>query len=335
MLKKILLSLLGVVVVVVLGFVVFVQISWNKKYDVPYPDLQVSTDSAVIAHGKYLVTGPAHCVGCHVSTPAEFIKADKGEPVKLKGGVEFKLGPLGSVFPANLTPDVETGIGRYEDGQIFRMMRHVVKPNGTATLTPLMPFWNMADDDLVAVVSYLKSQEPVANAVPQPKWTFMGKVIRSISPVFEPMLHPTPPKHAPQMAPTIERGHYLAHYVANCVGCHTPRNLETFEPIGPEFSGGMEFEPFPELHKELGLDPDLWTRSVNLTPDPGSALSRFKTAEEWIARFRQGRVLPHSPMDWGPFGKMTDADLTAIWLYLNSLDPVKNDISEVNFKKEN
>jgi mono/diheme cytochrome c family protein len=136
------------------------------------------------------------------------------------------------------------------------------------------------------------------------------------------------------MAPTIERGRYLANYVANCVGCHTNRDIMTFEAIGPEFAGGMEFEPFPELHKALGVDEDLWTRSTNLTPHPKSALARFKTPEAWIERFRQGRVLLHSPMDWGPFSRMTDEDLTAIWLYLNSLEPVDNEILEVNFKKE-
>jgi mono/diheme cytochrome c family protein len=49
------------------------------------------------------------------------------------------------------------------------------------------------------------------------------------------------------MAPTVERGEYLARYVCNCVGCHTKRDMMTYEAIGPEFAGGMEFEPWPEL----------------------------------------------------------------------------------------
>jgi mono/diheme cytochrome c family protein len=334
MIKKILLGLLAIIVIVIVGFVAFVQLSWDKTYDIPYPDLAVSTDSAVIARGNYLVNGPAHCVICHVGSFDDMIKADEGHVVSLQGGVAFPMGPIGTMYTANLTPDKETGLGRYTDGQVFRMMRHAVRPNGMSTLSVLMPFWNMADEDLVAVVSYLRSLEPVKNPVPLNEWTFMGKAVRSMAPTFEPIKNPTPPARAPEMAPTIERGRYLANYVANCVGCHTNRDIMTFEAIGPEFAGGMEFEPFPELHKALGVDEDLWTRSTNLTPHPKSALARFKTPEEWIARFRQGRVLLHSPMDWGPFSRMTDEDLTAIWLYLNSLEPVDNEILEVNFKKE-
>jgi len=160
MLKKILLGILLVIVLAVAGFFTYVMVSWNKTYDIPYPDLKVSADSAVIARGQYLVHGPAHCVSCHVGSMQEMIDADKGEPVALKGGVVFPLGPLGTISPPNLTPDTETGLGRFEDGQVFRMMRHAVRPNGTGTLAVMMPFWNMADEDLVAVVSYLRSIEP-------------------------------------------------------------------------------------------------------------------------------------------------------------------------------
>ena len=334
MIKKILLGLLVLLIVVVGGFVIFVQTSWNKTYDIAYPTLETSTDSAVIAHGKYLVHGAAHCSGCHVGDFSDMITYEEtGAEMPLKGGARIPLGPLGTIIAANLTPDEETGIGRYSDGEVFRMMRHAVKPDGTASLALMMPFWNMADDDMIAVVSYLRSQEPVRNDVGPAEWTFMGKAIRTMAPLFEPIYEPTPPSKAPPMEASLERGEYLARYVANCVGCHTPRNPETFDPIGPEFSGGMDMEPLPELHIELGVDPDLWTRSVNLTPHPNSALSRFKTAEEWIDRFRQKRVIMHSPMDWGSFSRMTDEDLESLWLYLNSLEPVENDITEIVFKK--
>ena len=147
MIKKIILGLLALVVLFLAGFVLYVLSSWDKKYDLAYPDLTISTDSAVIAHGKYLAHGPAHCITCHVGSFDDLFRADQGENVPLKGGVVFPLGPLGTVSPPNLTPDPETGIGRYEDPEIFRMMRHSVKPNGMSALVPMMPFakrkaWN-------------------------------------------------------------------------------------------------------------------------------------------------------------------------------------------------
>jgi len=333
MLRKILIGLFVVLLVLVIAFVTFVQLSWNKKYDFPYPDLQTSADSAIIEKGRYLVTGPAHCISCHVASIDDMIKADGNVDVPLKGGVSFPLGPLGTIRPANLTPDPRTGIGRYQDGEVFRMMRHAVKPDGTATLALMMPFWDMADEDLVAVVSYLRSMEPVEHGVPDNKWTFMGKAVRALAPTFKPVKDPSPPKEAPPMAPTVERGEYLARFVGNCVGCHTARDPMTFEAIGPEFAGGMEFEPWPEFHDAIGVDPDLWTKSPNITPHPNSALTKFKTVDEWLTRFRQGRVIMHSPMDWGPFSRMTDEDLEALWLFLNSLEPIENDVVEVTFKK--
>jgi len=190
----------------------------------------------------------------------------------------------------------------------------------------------MADEDLVAIVSYLRTMDPVENNVHPPDWTFMGKVVHLIAPTFKPVENPTPADASPPMRPTIERGEYLARYVANCVTCHTKRDPMTFEATGPEFAGGMEFEPLPELHKELGVDPELWSRSPNLTPHLASALSKFppwktgSAASGWEGLF-------HIP-PWGPFSRMSDEDLEALYLYLHSLDPVENDVGLTVFKKD-
>ncbi len=333
MIKKILLVLLAVLVLTALGFFIFVQLNWDKKYDWPAPALKTSTDSAVIARGNYLVNGPAHCRSCHISSFEDFVASDEGKDVDLKGGIIFPMGPLGTLATKNLTPDKKTGIGRYTDEQIFRMMRHGIRPDSLASLPLLMPFWKMADDDLVAIVSYLRSLAPVEHAVPPAQWTFMGKAVRTLSSSFKPIKDPQAPAVAPPMAATVERGEYLARYVTNCVGCHTKRDMMTYEATGPEFAGGMEFEPWPEMHKFLKADPEEWLRTPNITPHPDGAFAKFKTPEEFIQRFRLGRVIPHSPMDWGPFSRMSDEDITALWMYLNSLQPVKHDVGAIQFKK--
>ena len=333
MIKKILLAALAIIVLAVFVFFIYVQVSWDKTYDWPGPALKASTDSALIARGKYLVEGPAHCGSCHISDFGDMVAGDEGKVVALKGGLTFPMGPLGIMYTRNLTPDQATGIGRYSDEQLFRMMRHGIRPDGLASMPVLMPFWKMADDDLVAVVSYLRSLAPVENNVPKNEWTFMGKAVRSLTPTFEPIKDPTAPAVAPAMAATVERGEYLANYVANCVGCHTKRDLMTYQATGPEFAGGMEFEPWTELYTYLKSDPEVWIRTPNITPDPDGVLASYKTAEEFIARFRTGRLIAFSPMDWGPFSRMSDEDITAIWMYLNSLAPVKHDVGELVFKK--
>jgi mono/diheme cytochrome c family protein len=331
--KKLVLGLLGTLVLALGLLVLFVELRWNRRFDgVVGPDLHASTDPAVIAHGKYLVRGPAHCSNCHVATFDEFFRSDKGEELPLRGGVEFQMGPLGSIFPKNLTPDPTTGIGRYDDRTIFRMMRTSIKPDNTVAMIILMPFHRMADDDLVAVVSYLRSLPPVKNEIPPVSYTFMGKVVRTFAPLFQPVLNAEAPRTAPPEAPTVERGEYLARYVANCVGCHTKGDLTTGRFIGPEFAGGFEFEPPPK--GVLGSDGKTWYRTPNLTPDPTGILGKYPDKAEWIKRFRQGRVLPGSPMHWGPFSRMSDADLESLLLFFKSLKPIPNDVGATAFVKD-
>ena len=328
-LKKVLLGFLAAVALLVAAAVAWVEVRWNHRYEeAPGPDLHASTDPAVIARGKYLVRGPAHCSNCHVASWDEMARADRGEQLPLRGGLVFAL-PFGTLYSKNLTPDKQTGIGRYPDSLIFRMMRHSIKPDGTSTLALLMPFHQMADDDLIAVVSYLRSLEPIRNEVPEVHYSFLGKAVRTFAPIFRPVLGQTAPQHAPPEAPTRERGEYLARFVANCSGCHTKTDLATGRIVGPAFGGGMEFEPMPPGFP--GSDRKTWFRSPNLTTDASGIMSNFPTREEWIQRFRLGRVLPGTPMHWGTFSRMSDADLEALWIFFRGLPPITNEVGTTAF----
>jgi mono/diheme cytochrome c family protein len=315
------------------AFTIFVWSTWDRAYDqYPVPDVRVSNDRAVIARGEYLVYGPAHCVECHSKSFEEFQKVINHEKVPLQGGTRFEAPPLGAIYSKNLTPDPETGIGRYTDGQIARMMRYNVRPNGRASVAPMMPFHNMSDEDMIAIISFLRSQPPVRNQVPENEWTIPGKIIRSISSSFKPRDVDTvrPPKVAPEENPTKERGEYLARYVANCVGCHTPLHDTTFEPIGPDFSGGEEFEPMPLP----GVDMQTWFRTPNITPQQGSALMKFPDRATFVARFRVGgRQHPGTPMPWEAYARMSPEDAGAIYEFLRSLPPSNGATGEVTFKK--
>jgi mono/diheme cytochrome c family protein len=236
---------------------------------------------------------------------------------------------MATIYAPNITPDSSTGIGRYTDRQLFRMLRHAIKPDGQATIWPLMPFFMMADEDLVAIVSYLRAQPAVRNEVPKPVYTAMGKAIRTMVPAFKPRLDHTAPVAAPADSATRERGEYIARYVANCVGCHTQYDMRTGEKIGQDFAGGSLFVPEPGFP---GHGDGLSFRSVNLTPDPTGVLVKIGSKESWVKRFRAGRIYKGSPMPWGPFSRMSDADLEALWVYLNSLPPVANDVSPSVFR---
>ena len=210
------------------------------------------------------------------------------------------------------------------------MMRWAVRPDGRATVNPMMPFGNMSEDDLVAIISYLRAQPPVRNAVPANEWTLMGKVIKSFVSIAKPRSSINPPQTAPSQAVTKERGEYLARYVANCAGCHTPRDPNTYAATGPDFSGGFEMDPAPLP----GVDPTVWFRTPNITPKAGSALMKFPDRDTFIARFqRGGRHYAGSPMPWEAFARMSTEDIASVYEYLHSLPPVDGPTGEPTFKK--
>ncbi len=325
-------ALVVVVVVAVCGVAIYVVRTWDRTYDVPEPAIKASTDPAVIRRGEYIVFGPAHCVECHVGSAVEArTSLEGGRRPPLTGGQKFPLGPLGVVYSKNLTPDLETGIGRYTDGQIARMMRWAVRPDGRASIPPMMPFGDMSDEDMIAVISYLRAQPSVRHEVPANQWTLMGKVLKSFVPTALPRTSINPAPSAPPSAPTRERGEYLARYVGNCVGCHTPRNPMTFMPVGPDFAGGFEMEP-----ATAAADPRVFFRTPNLTPMKGSALLKFPDRETFIARFKRGgRQHEGSPMPWEAYANMTESDIGALYEFLHGLAPQPGPTGDPTFRKSN
>jgi mono/diheme cytochrome c family protein len=319
----------GVVTLSIAVLAVYVAQTWDRVWDAPLPAVHRSADPEVIRRGAYLVNGPAHCVLCHSDSidTAERLMAE-GRPVPLVGGARFAAPPLGVVYSKNLTPDPETGIGRYSDEQIARLLRWGVRPNGRAVIQLFMPYDGMSDADLTAIISYLRVQAPVRHEVPANDITLIGKVVKSLLSVFKPRTSVHPADTVPD-SPRA-RGEYLARHVANCGGCHTKRDPLTFSAKAPEFSGGAEMAP----EKRSGTDLSVWFRTPNLTPAAGSALTKFPDRETFIARFqRGGHHYQGSPMPWVPFGRMSTEDLSALYDYLHSLAPQAGPTGEPTFVK--
>ncbi len=302
-------------IVIIIGFVVFVYAGANRKYDAPYPEITASKDSALIARGEYLAYGPAHCVDCHTPV-SEFPRVRMGEKVPLSGGLDFVM-PPGTLHAPNITPDVETGIGAYTDGEVARALRYGVKRDGSP-LIDMMPFYDLSDEDLTAVVSFLRYSTPVKNKRPASQWNFMGKAIHAfglIKPMGDGNIPPTPPRDT-----TIAYGHYLSESVANCRGCHTLRNMMTGAYVGTEYAGNQQFEVYDD---KGNIIKGKHLVTPNLTPDPETGRMAMWPQEVFVARMRAGTAVPGSPMPWTAYKTMTDNDLIAIYKYLHSLKPVK------------
>jgi mono/diheme cytochrome c family protein len=310
MIRKILKWTLIVVLVIIAGVTLTTIFRQHLKYDAPYPNIKASTDSAIIARGKHLVVGPAHCIDCHSPLPNKDSLLNHGQEVLPVGGFAFDL-PFGKFYTRNLTPDKETGIGNMTDGEIARVLRYSVKKNGEAVL-PFMPFQDLSDEDLTAIISYLRSVKPVKNKVPDHNYNLVGNLIKAF--MIKPVGPATTPPIAVKADTTVAYGRHMVMAVANCNECHTKRDgIGNF--VGAPLAGGTVFE-------EKG-HPTLI--SPNLTPDPTGRITNW-SQENFIKRFRLGKLIPYSHMPWEAFGRMTDTELIAIYKYLKTVKPAKTEI---------
>jgi mono/diheme cytochrome c family protein len=301
----------GVGVAAVVGALsVFTYHRATRQLDAPYPNVIASREPAVIERGRYLVEGPAHCGECH-GAQAEGPPAPSRRGRPMSGGMEFHL-PVGTFRVPNITTDAETGIGRLKDAEIARLIRYGVKPNGQAAL-PFMPYANLSDDDLTAVISYLRTQKPVHNRVAEHEVNPLGRVVQAY--VLEPKGPSGTPRRSFPPAPTAEYGKYIARDIGNCVMCHTQVDMRTGAFAGPIFGGGAEHEATGNPRKKYV--------SPNLTPDPRWGWLEGWTEDAFVRRFRGGRVHADSPMPWESFQGMTDDDLRALYRYFQTLPPAQ------------
>ena len=311
--RKALLVIGCLLLVVIAGGAVFVGARQHLTFDAPYPDVVASTDSAIVERGHYIVRSLAPCASCH-GDPTQRAANLKGDEVALVGGYEFAI-PPGKFYTRNLTPDSATGLGAVSDKAIARALRYGVGHDGRALL-PFMEMQGLADDDLQAVVSYLRTQPAINHPVPDHAYTLLGRVIKAT--VLAKPVGPavTPLAHSPRGA-SVETGKYLVESVALCWACHTERSQMTGALTGPRFGGTTGFTETD--------DPAHSWSPPNITSDPETGRLGKMTEDQFVARFRQGRILPGSPMPWQAFSKLNEEDLRAIYQYLKSVPAVKRD----------
>jgi mono/diheme cytochrome c family protein len=225
------------------------------------------------------------------------------------------------VYSSNITPDRQTGIGGWTDDQIITAIRLGRRPNGER-LIPVHPypvFNGMAEEDLRALVAYLRTVPPVSRPN-QPK--------NITVPLFESVFLPAwlaafaPRETPPPIAPTsgVARGEYLVRAVSHCGECHTPRGV-TQATDNTRFLAG----------NPKGLDGD---PVPNITPDRDTGL---KWSEEQIASFLGSGNKPDGDMAGGLMGEviqgtsagfrdLTKEDRLAIARYLKTIPAIRHKI---------
>ena len=318
---KVVVGLVVALLVLVGGFVGYVEANATPNLqfpDAPSPAIAASSDPEVIERGRNLVHGVAHCATCHGDYDEDHPEA-LFEDVVLSGGAELRP-PFGVFRAANITSDEETGVGAWSDAELARVIRTGVRRNGEISIFMKLAVGDTSDEDLTAILSYLRSVPPVRHEVAPSEPNFMAFALVAFSPI--PPDDIEGPPHVPDGAePSIERGSYLANGPGQCVGCHTPpSSQDMFAPDPTRLCAGGE--PM-EGH---GRDSQAEFAPPNLTADETTGVTGRLTEDAWVTRFRTvGRTRSGSPMPWENFQRMSDGDLRSLYRYVRSLPAIHRD----------
>ncbi len=283
-------SLLGLLSLAGLALYTLGESRLKRVYVTPVETLRLPTDVEALAEGKRIFQYRG-CEACH------------GE--QLQGLVYLDNPAIGQVITPNLTTGAG-GIGAQRtDADLVRSIRHGVRPDGTALLfMPSTEFYFLSDQDLGRVIAYIRSLPPVDNEMPPSKLSITGRIVMNVTRQItflpaELIPHNGPRPVAPQPGVTVEYGEYLSY---SCKVCH-----------GLTLSGG-----------EIPGFPPEWPSAPNLTAGEGSRLPAW--GEEGFIEIiktgqKHGRAINPDYMPWESYRHMTEDELRAVYLYLQSLPP--------------
>jgi mono/diheme cytochrome c family protein len=259
-------------------------------------------DSDPLARGKYL-TEAADCEACHTT--------DGGE--RFAGGRVFETS-FGIIYSPNITPDPETGIGRWSDADFLKALHEGIRRNGER-LYPAFPYaayTYLTDQDALAIKAYLASVPAVKNTAPANtlRFPYNQRWLMSIwSALYNPdkRFEPVAARSA-----TWNRGAYLSEALGHCGDCHTPRTLLQSLDNRRKFAGGAA---------------EGW-RAYNLTSDTASGIGAWSrsSVEQYL---RTGHTMDRGSA-FGPMAqavhlslqKLTASDVSAIVDYVQSVPPI-------------
>jgi mono/diheme cytochrome c family protein len=304
--KRILLLLIGIAIVAIGALWLYAAAPTEAHKLAAGADVDVQQ---LVEQGRYIAIA-GDCVACHT--------APGGQP--FAGGLPL-ASPIGAIYSSNITPDANTGIGKYSLDDFDRAVRYGIKPDGE-TLYPAMPYPSyarMSDQDLRALYAYFMHgvqpavsgnrgtdiQWPLSIRWPLGIWRKRFAPASSVTPI-----NPDKYKDA-----AVARGAYLVQGLGHCGTCHTPRAF-TLQEVALD-----ETQP---TYLSGGSVIDGWF-AVNLRGNDGAGLGRW-SAQDIVDVLKSGRNM-HAAVAGAPMGDvvlhsmqdLSEADLLAIAAYLKSL----------------
>ncbi len=253
-------------------------------------DRQLPQSADALARGEYLVTAGG-CLSCHRGQRSE-------DDDSLSGGLALPT-EFGTFYAPNITPDDETGIGRWTARDFLLALKHGRTPEGSFYFPafPYRAYAGLTDRDVLAMAAYLMSLDPISNQVPEaetPVWLSRWAVAgwNRMADWSQPQLEDFDDEQ-------IARGAYLARNLGHCGECHTPRDGFGIPDLSREYAGATMGEEVIEAIDAAALAD--WTfENFDLF-----LLIGMKPSAEFVGG-DMNEVIEHNT------SKLTDADRDAL-----------------------
>lgn len=269
--KKILL-ILGclVLAVIIMGGAGIAFLFVRKPAMAPPSTIKVAMTPERIARGQYIYETLTDCAGCHSQRDFTRVGGPEVPTGRGRGNIMSDLvkGLPGVVVAANITPDPQTGIGTWTDGEKIRAIREGVDRDGNA-LFPMMPYegyGRLSDEDVQALVAFLDSLPPIHNPLPKTKLVFPVNALIKSAP------KPVGSVAAIDKSDPKRYGEFLVA-VGGCVDCHTPTDDKGQPLPGKRLAGGRLFDT--PMGKVV---------SGNITPDIDTGIGKW-SQEFFLQKF--------------------------------------------------
>lgn len=281
--------LIGILIVLMVILNVRTNSRLNETYNIEPELVDIPNDETALARGEYLAR--LICVECHGGD--------------LSGDNFIDESGIATVYAANLTPG-RGGIADRTDEDLVTAIRHGVDSDGKPLIImPAEVFIHWSEEDLGAVIAYLRTLRPVDNEQPEPKISVIGRTLIGVGLFGKPLPaeyidHDAAFVDMPTIGPNAEYGSYLARAVG-CTLCH-----------GDNLEGGIQPENAPP--GEIPTSPDI-TRAGELadwSEDDFIKLLKTGTTPD-------GHEIDTDHMPWDMYGRLSDDDMMALWLYLQTL----------------
>jgi mono/diheme cytochrome c family protein len=217
------------IVVCLIATIAFIALAWRLPIDPIDPPPTKSFEAGLVEQGAELAA-IGSCNTCHTAPGGRAFAGGLGLPT-----------PFGIIYATNITPDAETGIGRWSREAFRRAMREGVDRAGRH-LYPAFPydhFTLMTDEDVSALYAYFMTREPVRATTRANDVAFPLNVRLLIAGWKLLYLRPGPYRLDPAQSREWNRGAYLVEGLAHCGACHTPRNALGAEKQQDRFGGGQ------------------------------------------------------------------------------------------------